>query len=93
MGIQVVTGHQYLGGFIGDREAEKRWLAGNITGWAESVDNITGFSRKNSHSAYAGLHKSIQQEWAFVQRVNPVIGNAFGPVEKALRETFLPALV
>ena len=27
-----------------------------------------------------------------MQRVTPVIGDAFGPVEKALQETFLPAL-
>ena len=27
-----------------------------------------------------------------MQRVTPGIGNAFGPVEKALRETFVPAL-
>ena len=45
MGIQVVTGHQYLGGFIGDREAEKRCLADKITGWAESVETLAGFSR------------------------------------------------
>ena len=32
MVIQVVKGHRYLVGFIGDREAEKRWLAGKITG-------------------------------------------------------------
>ena len=27
-----------------------------------------------------------------MQQVTPGIGNAFGPVEKALQETFLPAL-
>ena len=27
-----------------------------------------------------------------MQRVTPGIGDAFGPVEKALRETFVPAL-
>ena len=37
----------------------------------------------------AGLEKSLQQEWEFVQRVTPGINNAFGPVEKALRETFV----
>ena len=26
-GIKVVMGHRYLGGYIGDREAEGRWLA------------------------------------------------------------------
>ena len=28
-----------------------------------------------------------------MQRVTPGIGDDFGPVEKALRETFVPALV
>ena len=40
----------------------------------------------------SGLHKSLQQEWAFVQRVTPGIRGALGPVEKELRETFVPAL-
>ena len=44
MGIKVVAGHQYLGGFIGDREAEKRCLADKITGWAESVETLAGVS-------------------------------------------------
>ena len=47
---------------------------------------------KHLESAYAGLHKSLHQEWVFVQRVTPGIGDDFGPVDKALRETFLPDL-
>ena len=85
MGIQVVTGHQYLGGFIGDREAEKRWLSRKITGWANSVETLLGVSRKYPQSAYAKLHYSFQQEWAFMQLVILSIGNAFGLVENALR--------
>ena len=77
MGIKVVTGHRYLGGFIGDSEVEKRWMAGKVTGWAESVETLAGVSRKHPQS---------------VQRVTPGIGNDFVPVEKALRETFVPAL-
>ena len=92
MGIQVVTGHRYLGGFIGDREAEKRWLDDKITGWAESVKTLAGISRKHPQSAYSVLQESLQQEWAFVQQVTPVICDAFVPVEKALRETFMPDL-
>ena len=59
LGIKVVTGHRYLGGHIGDREAEGRWLADNITGWAESVEILTGVSRKHPQYAYAGLQKPL----------------------------------
>ena len=55
------------------------------------VETLAGLSRKHPQSAYAGLQKSLQQEWKFVQRVTPGIGDAFGPVEKPLRETFVPA--
>ena len=59
MGIQVVTGNLYLGGFIGDRDAEERWLADKIMGWAESVEILAGVSCNQPQYAYTGLQKSI----------------------------------
>ena len=67
-------------------------MAEKITGWEESVEILAGVSCKHPQCAYSGLQKSLQQEWAFVQRVTPGIGNAFGLVKKALRETFVPEL-
>ena len=46
-------------------------------------------ARKHPQYAYAGLQKSLQQEWAFVQRVTPGIGDAFGPVEEEIATAFL----
>ena len=89
MGLKVVTGSCYLRGFIGDEAAEKSWLSGNVEGWAESVGTLAGVSHKHPQFTYAGLQKSLHQEWEFVQQVTPGIGEAFGLVEKALRETFL----
>ena len=54
------------------------------------METLAGVSRKHPQSAYAGLQKSLQQEWAFVHRVTPGIGDAFGPAEKAMQETFVP---
>ena len=92
MDIQVVTGYRYLWGFIGDREEEERLMSEKITGWAESVETLARVSHKQPQYSYAGLQKSLQKEWAFVQRVTPGIGDAFGPAEKALQENFMPAL-
>ena len=38
------------------------------------------------------MQKSLQQEWDFVKRVTPGVGDAFGLVEVALKEIFVPAL-
>ena len=51
MGIKVVTGHRYLGRFIEDSEVEKRWLAGKVTEWTDSVETLAGVSHKHRMSA------------------------------------------
>ena len=89
--IRVVTRHRYLWGYIGDREAEGSWLEAKIKGWTESVAILFGVAQKHPQSAYAGLQKSLQQEWAFVQRVTPGVGNSFGTVETALKDAFVSA--
>ena len=92
LGIRVVTGHQYLGGLLGDAAAEREWLEKKVQVWKESVHVLAGVAHKHPQSAYSGLQKSLQQEWDFVQRVTPGVGAAFGPVEEAFREVFVPAL-
>ena len=53
---------------------------------------LSGVAQKHPQYAYTGLKKSLQQELAFVKRVTPGVGDSFGPVETALKETFMPAL-
>ena len=54
MGVKVVTGIRYLGGYIGEREAEAKWVQGNLEGWADSVRTLTGVTRcTNAHSCWS----------------------------------------
>ena len=69
----------------GGVEVERGWLKDKIQGWTESVRILSGVAQNNPQSTYAGLQKSLQQDWAFVQRVVPGGGDAFGPVEVALK--------
>ena len=66
-------------------------MEAKIKGWTESVAILSGVTQKLPQSAYAGLQKSLQQEWAFMQRVTPGVSNSFGPVEKAMKETIVPS--
>ena len=92
MGIKIVTRSRYLGGFLGEQETERQWASTKIEVWAESVKTLAGVACKQPQSAYAGLQKSLQQEWAFVQRVSTGIGDEFGPVEEEIAKAFLLAL-
>ena len=43
--IMVLKGNQYLGGYIRDEEAERRWLKEKIEGWTEFVNILAGSSK------------------------------------------------
>ena len=55
LGIWVVTGHRYLGGYIRDGEAERSWLKEKIQVWTDSVNIPAKVAQKHPQSAYAGL--------------------------------------
>ena len=59
----MVTGHRYLGGFLGDADAEREWLEKKkVQGWKELVAILAGVALKHPLSAYTGLQTSLQQE-------------------------------
>ena len=86
-------GERYIGTFVGSKEARAAWLAPKVKAWAEGVRRLAKVACRYPQTAYAGLAKSLQSEWQFLQRVTPDVGEAFAPVEEAIRESFLPALL
>ena len=44
-------------------------------------------------TAYAGLSKSLQAEWQHMHRVIEDVGEHFAPIEEALANVFIPALL
>ena len=63
-----------------------------MSDWEASILDISDTAHKFPQSAFAGLQKSLQHEWGFVQRVVPDIGPQFWPLEEAITNTFLSAL-
>jgi hypothetical protein len=86
-------GHRYVGGFLGTDEALSQWLAPKIQQWVKGVESLAKVARRYPQTAYAGLAMSLQQEWQYLQRVIPDCGEAFEPIEEAIRMVFLPALL
>ena len=82
-----------IGGFIGTPEAQAEWLQPPIDRWLRSIQLFARAARQYPQAAFAGLTKSLQAEWTYLQWVVPDVGKVFAPVEKALAEDFLPALL
>ena len=88
-----LDGHRYIGGFVGSGAAEEAWIDPQIQDWIAGVKSLAQAARRYPQTAHAGLARSLQAEWQYLQRVTPDIAPAFAPLEEAIATVFLPALL
>jgi hypothetical protein len=62
------------------------------TSFQSAVTYLAFTALSHPQTALAGLHKSLQQEWQFFQRVIDGIGDDLAPIEEAISNLFLPDL-
>ena len=91
--FKYTSGNRYIGGFIGSAEKLDEWLTPQIDKWVAGIRILGRAAKKYPQTAYSGLVRSLQTEWTYLQRVVPGTEAAFKPIEKALMEDFLPALL
>jgi hypothetical protein len=85
-------GHRYIGGFIGSTESKTQWIEEQIEKWVAGVRDLSRVAHRYPQAAYAGLTKSLQTEWTYLQRVVPDLEAHFTAVEQVIVDEFLPAL-
>ena len=91
--FEYTDGARYIGSFIGSTESQQSWLQPKIDKWVENVKLLSKAARRFPQTAYAGLAKSLQMEWTYLQRVVPDVSAFFEPIEEAITSDFLPALL
>ena len=90
--FKVQTGSRYLGGYIGSRVDRELWVQEKVSFWTSAVTDLAFVALSHPQTAFAGLQKSLQHEWQFIQRVIDDIGDCFFDIEEAIADIFLPAL-
>ena len=74
---------------IGEDMPQAQWMEEKPKDWAGGIHTMMGVVRKNPQTAYVGLQKAFQQEWALVQHATKGIGEDFWTADKYLQEDFL----
>ena len=70
----------------------EEWL-GPFEEWVSSVRQLTMVAQNFPQTAFAGMTKSLQNEWRYLQTVVPASGQYFLALEASLKDKFLPALL
>lgn len=86
------TGNRYLGGHVGEASSRDEWLKDLISQWSDGIQELAAVASVYPQTAYAGLQKSLQAEWQYIQRVTEGVGDLFSELEEKIAHKFLPAL-
>ena len=89
-GVQVLTGHRLLGGFIGSESEKSSWVLKKIDAWTQYIQKISKVAKYDPQSAFIAVSKSLQNEWSFIQRVINVDDNLFGSLKDQICQNLLP---
>jgi hypothetical protein len=92
IGFTIVTGTRCLRGFIGSAEDQSDWVQSKTSDWASAIHELSLVVACYPEATYAGLQKSLQQEWQFLQWATGGLGAEFKEIEVTLSTKFLPAL-
>ena len=78
---------------IGSEEDKTKFVEGKVKEWAKAVKLLARVATKYPQTAYAGFCFCLQNEWQYLQRVVSDTGPFFAPVEEAIRQDFILALL
>ena len=92
-GVHITTtGKRHLGAALGDDCFVEEYIRGKVDEWAKQVLNLTLIAKTQPHAAYSAFTHGLIGRWNFLLRTVKEISHLLAPLEKVVRQQFIPAL-
>ena len=93
-GVKFSTdGKRYLGAALGSADFKKKFVEDKVAKWVCDVEELSVLAVDEPQVALSAFTKGICHRWTFLQRTVDGISSLFVPLEKCLREEFIPAVI
>ena len=93
-GINIIEdGKPYLGSCIGNDAFVKAFVDIKVREWKAELQELAKIAITEPQCAYFGFITSLSKKWLYLSRTTPKIAEYLQPLEKAISEIFIPALV
>ena len=93
-GIKITKeGERHLGAVIGTMEFRGEYITNKVNSWIKDVEELAKVANDEPQLAYSSYTKALSMRWCFVQRTIPNIKEYFVPLEQAIRQKFIPAIL
>ena len=67
--------------------------ADKVQKWIQDIDELSEIAKDEPQLVYSSFTKAISHRWTYVQRTIPDINHYFEPLEEAIREKLIPAII
>ena len=67
IGISVVTGSRFLGGFVGEQSLAADFVSNKVRVWCECIQSLSDVAISEPQASFAALARSLQFEWNHIQ--------------------------
>ena len=82
-----------MGAVVGSEEFKEIYVKRKIEKWVEDVEELSKLAKDEPQAVYSSFTKAISHRWSYVQRTIPDIQHLFIPLEDAIREKLIPAII
>ena len=86
-------GQRYLGSFIGTEDGKKEFMKTKVLEWCKDLRHLSDIAVREPQAAYAAFVYGLSKRWSYVCRTTPEIKAELEPLEREIRETFIPAIL
>jgi len=92
LGVRVVSGSRFLGGFVGEKSLAADFVSSKVKVWCNCIQQLSDVATVEPQASFAALAGSLQFEWNHIQQVVPECGSLFAPLQHAINSIFYLAL-
>ena len=92
-GVNITTeGRRLLGAALGSGQFVSDYVSALVTSLVDRVAALAEIARSQPHAALTAFNRGLSSEWTFLSRTVAGVSPLMQPLEKTIRQVFLPAL-
>ena len=88
-----LEGRPFLGGAIGTTDFKEGYVRTKVDSWVSDIEELSKIATSEPHAAYYGYINSVSRRWQYTLRTIPEIAELLQPLEDAIKDVFIPALL
>ena len=94
LGVTVTSaGQRHLGAVVGTDSFREEYVKQKVQCWVKDIEELAEIAIDEPQLVYASYTKGLSHRWTYVQRTIPNIEHLLSPLEDAISEILIPALI